>query len=1221
MKNRIYLTILLLSAIHLPFSFGQNDFWAQLNGAPGGAISSIERTHADGTLYAKNQQGSIFRSEDNGENWTFIFDNNKQEDSIGFVTVSPNGILYGEKWSSVPNRDVYRSADKGDSWELVEAGSEYYNRVETMDGKLYATKYSSFSDTYSIYVSQDNGGTWSFFRGAYPSFALSLKVDQFGHFLVKTGNGDGTHVSQDSGTTWDTITQSIAQDRSLFLPSGKYVLLNFDWELVNGSYKNVYRFVSGALGDPNQTVLNLNPTVDSARYSYFSTPLYLNNGDILISLGKNRYLSHDEGITWEVQQSDVAARYLLTNIPYMGGGKIFATKGNLSTQALHASTDHGFTWSPARNGMYHSMVGQLGLTHNPRTLWASNIDGLFKSLDDGENWIEVLHDSLPIPLSSSPSDFAFDQEDNLYTVQQGQLLISEDAGTTFSDITPPGVGINSWFNLWEDPLSATIFAYLNNNGLYSTNDKGVSWEVLTNLRVDGIARHPSGRLFGLVSESPLFRSLHYSEDNGQTWQLVDAPIDEQVYFMDIDPNGSIYIHSYTTLYRSDDLGVTWHDITPGLNLSDAAFNSNGHLFVFTTNYGGVHDGMLRSNNKGENWTILPWIPREGSDNNIWYRARRLLMDEDGFLYTSLWSENAIDKRLLKTSHSTFDGAYIFGNASMSADEDCTTIDPLLPMNDILIEAEGDNTWYTKTDTLMADYQMFVDTGAYQVTAIPHLPFLWDTCSVNVHLPQNGDTTYVDFSIPAIEECPFITVDLTIPFMERCFENDIYIQYCNHGTAYADSVVIFLQLDTVLSLTDTVLNWQAVPDSIGLFSLTLPSLDINECETIVTPVLVDCNGTQLGETHCITTMGWPDSLCVMPANWSGAEIEADAYCEDSTVVLKLQNVGSATSQPLDFIVVEDDVVLLQDNEEYDPSESIMFSYPSAGNYYRIESEQEPGHPFPGPVSAWEVGCNGSGDSSFVFIHQYSTGDAFGSIDRECAVNAGAYDPNDKQGFPLGYGPDHFIRPLTDIEYLIRFQNTGTAPAHNVIIKDTLSPFFNISSLRVGAASHSFEWGLAGDGELTFSFNNIELPDSNINEAASHGFVSFRISHEQGLPLGTDFFNSAAIYFDFNEPIITNVTHHQLGDDFLETAQLEQVVSENNALHIFPNPAQHATVIEHNGAALLHLYDLHGHLVLVKKIEQPNTFVLLERNGLGDGMYFISMMDRAGNGVGNGKVVFH
>lgn len=102
--------------------------------------------------------------------------------------------------------------------------------------------------------------------------------------------------------------------------------------------------------------------------------------------------------------------------------------------------------------------------------------------------------------------------------------------------------------------------------------------------------------------------------------------------------------------------------------------------------------------------------------------------------------------------------------------------------------------------------MFLDTGSYSVSAQLPIPFLWDTCSVSVNLPVDGDTTFADLSVPALVECPFITVELTIPTLERCFERDVYLQYCNYGTVASDSVVLFLELDTFLSIANAPQPW-------------------------------------------------------------------------------------------------------------------------------------------------------------------------------------------------------------------------------------------------------------------------------------------------------------------------------------------------------------------------------------------------------------------------------
>ena len=136
--------------------------------------------------------------------------------------------------------------------------------------------------------------------------------------------------------------------------------------------------------------------------------------------------------------------------------------------------------------------------------------------------------------------------------------------------------------------------------------------------------------------------------------------------------------------------------------------------------------------------------------------------------------------------------------------------------------------------------------------------------------------------------------------------------------------------------------------------------------------------------------------------------------------------------------------------------------------------------------------------------------------------GSFDPNDKQGLPLGWGPAGVIPPATPIEYLIRFQNTGTYPATTVEIRDTLDEDLDITSFQLGGSSHSSNLRLLMEGNrvLIFRFENIDLPDSTTSFDYSQGYVSFSIKRKPGFVPGTEIRNRAAIYFDFNQPVITN-----------------------------------------------------------------------------------------------------
>ncbi len=140
---------------------------------------------------------------------------------------------------------------------------------------------------------------------------------------------------------------------------------------------------------------------------------------------------------------------------------------------------------------------------------------------------------------------------------------------------------------------------------------------------------------------------------------------------------------------------------------------------------------------------------------------------------------------------------------------------------------------------------------------------------------------------------------------------------------------------------------------------------------------------------------------------------------------------------------------------------------------------------------------------------------------------AYDPNDKQSVPIGISENHYILGITEIEYLIRFQNTGNAPATNVLLRDTLDSNLDISTFQLVSNSHSVITTTHPiTHEVTFLFQNIMLPDSISNEPESHGYIKYRISPFLDLQENTEINNTAYIYFDSNEPIVTNTTWHTI-----------------------------------------------------------------------------------------------
>ncbi len=140
-----------------------------------------------------------------------------------------------------------------------------------------------------------------------------------------------------------------------------------------------------------------------------------------------------------------------------------------------------------------------------------------------------------------------------------------------------------------------------------------------------------------------------------------------------------------------------------------------------------------------------------------------------------------------------------------------------------------------------------------------------------------------------------------------------------------------------------------------------------------------------------------------------------------------------------------------------------------------------------------------------------------IDSTTSIVTASYDPNEKLATPALSATQ--VQSGKEIDYIIRFQNTGTDTAFNILVTDTLSSMLIANTFKMIEATHNCRVTQLNEN-INFEFNNILLPDSNVNEPASHGYIRFRIKPQTSLPDNTVVPNNVSIYFDFNAPVVTN-----------------------------------------------------------------------------------------------------
>ena len=191
--------------------------------------------------------------------------------------------------------------------------------------------------------------------------------------------------------------------------------------------------------------------------------------------------------------------------------------------------------------------------------------------------------------------------------------------------------------------------------------------------------------------------------------------------------------------------------------------------------------------------------------------------------------------------------------------------------------------------------------------------------------------------------------------------------------------------------------------------------------------------------------------------------------------------------------------------------------------------------------------------------------------------------------------------------------------NIVVEDTLSTLLNPATIRPGSSSHPYHFELSDEGLLRFTFNNIMLPDSNVNEPASHGFVKFRVLQLPDLSDGSLIENTAAIYFDFNEAIWTNTTFHEVQRNFLPVST-QEIFVPNVDVAIYPNPFSGSTTFSVTGkeykAIELRVFDALGRLVAAEYHNTPYFEFSAKQNA--KGIHFYQLLSE-GQLISTGKLV--
>ncbi|WP_169788176.1 DUF7619 domain-containing protein [Rufibacter tibetensis] len=402
-----------------------------------------------------------------------------------------------------------------------------------------------------------------------------------------------------------------------------------------------------------------------------------------------------------------------------------------------------------------------------------------------------------------------------------------------------------------------------------------------------------------------------------------------------------------------------------------------------------------------------------------------------------------------------------------------------------------------------------------------------------------DVKNVNFGY-TFKECTSISVDIAADRRRRCMQSSTTVTYINDGVADVHNVKIKVIYPEYVVPISSSLPWVARQDSALIFDIG--TLKAGERHSFVISDSTVCGIESIrGLSQCVKAMITPKNSCSEPGQeWNQASVALAATFLKQAKMAAFTITNAGTQDMADstaYRVFANAALVKHGKVKLERGASARLEVPAQTMTYRLEADQVPHHPGQSrpavSIQPSTIPVDLPMNAMPTPIDDFFQDDADAEVDVSCMVIVDSYDPNDKQVSPQGITSRHYIKAEDELEYLVRFQNTGTDVAYNVVVKDTISEHLDISSLRIGSASHPFTYTVTGKGRpvLTYTFKNINLPDHKTNEPGSHGYIKFSIAQKADNPKGTVIRNTAHNYFDFNSPIATNEVVNIIGDTIL------------------------------------------------------------------------------------------
>ena len=672
-KINFKLNLLILTAVFLS-SFGaasaetnkiESAKFGEWNivGPSGGDVRAVAIDPKDkNKLYISTLDGQIHNSTDGGLTWKLLVNLNSPQLVL-------DQLLVDQRDSKTIYTSGFRSGRSGGFFKTTDGGATWNEAKELRNEPIHAMVQSSLDPKVlvvgavsGLWISKNSGDKWEKIVSATsPINVNSLAIDPRTLDTMYAGTFWRAYKTTDGGKNWRLIKEGMIDDSDVFAItidrenpdhivasacSGIYESQNAGekWAKIQG-IPSQSRRTRDLLQHPSRpgtifaaTTEGFWMTSDGGKKWAMTTQRSLEINSIAVHpedpnsvfIGTNNYgvmVSADGGKTFNQTNDNFTSRFTYSiTADLENANRLYAMTQNTATGGgfFFTSSDGGTNWQQAKNLEITRIAPYSFLQDrvNPNTLYLGTNVGMFRSVDRGVSWTQLLPPK-PAPVKKPVK--------RTKTAGKSKAAAKKPVVAVAAPLVEPTLA--SYIPALGERVKVLAHTEDGKNGILAGTDKGIyrtydinkGWEqVPFGVGLDGkvFVIKTSAAQPETIWVGTEISGVIVSRDNGATWQKV-AGVPEKVPISSIvfDPKNpeNIYVGTTQSFYLSRDGGKNWRrgGNLPLGDYTSILVNPKNSKEMFTASSLESDGGIFYSDDMGAKWKRVDSKDMKLPSRRVW----------------------------------------------------------------------------------------------------------------------------------------------------------------------------------------------------------------------------------------------------------------------------------------------------------------------------------------------------------------------------------------------------------------------------------------------------------------------------------------------------------------------------------------------------------------------------------------------------------------------------